>query len=219
MKYWSSQRIIRTQIRVKDQTRNDWLVEYEQRSRRKYQTSMEEKIGGPKAIVEIDHAMLYVQKHHVGRVMRRNFWTSGGTFRDTRSPFAVPVVKRGRITLSRTVEQRALEKSHIMTDGWAAYGDLGFGNHTHSTVKSKKSFKEPKTGSCPSVNANMWCWLKASLFSTGTLRSKNRNHLWQILWRSRSKNARTYSWILWRSLKFVSSFMSGFYGCLVNGRK
>lgn len=87
-------------------------------------TSIEEKIGGPGVIVEIDESKFGKRKYNRGHLVEGQ-WVLGGVERtEERRLFLVSVERRDADTLLSVIQEKVAPGSIIYSDCWAAYGGI-----------------------------------------------------------------------------------------------
>ena len=87
-------------------------------------------------IVEIDESKFFHRKYHRG-AYRQGHWVFGAIERVSRKCYVVEVQDRRRVTLENIIKEVLLPGTHIVSDGWAAYGylnEIGNGIYHHSVV-------------------------------------------------------------------------------------
>nr|KAG5690783.1 hypothetical protein BaRGS_015310 [Batillaria attramentaria] len=82
-----------------------------------------DEVTGQPIIVEIDETKYFHRKYHRGQ-WRDGHWVFGGIERESGKCFMVEVPDRSRATLEPIVLHYILPGSHIIPDGWRAYGNL-----------------------------------------------------------------------------------------------
>ena len=143
------------------------------------------KIGGPGIIVEIDECMLVKRKYNRGRLVREQ-WIFGGYETESKRSFFIPVERRDRVTLHNCILEYVEIGSIIMSDEWAAYGDLEQYGYEHYTVNHSLNFVDPITGATTNHVESGWQKLKISHVKRyGTARSMLSSYLFEWLWRQR----------------------------------
>ena len=92
-------------------------------------------------------------------------WVVGGIeITDKKRKFMIPVEKRDAETLDYEIKSHVKQGSRLKTDEWSSYSQLKtipYIQYTHDTVKHKKNFVDPKTGTHTQNVENMWSHLKA----------------------------------------------------------
>jgi hypothetical protein len=92
--------------------------------------------NGAQVIVEIDERKYFHRKYHRGQ-WREGHWVLGGIERGSGKCFTVEVENRNATTLEAIILHYVLPGTHIVTDGWKAYGKLdklAGGIYMHSIV-------------------------------------------------------------------------------------
>ena len=95
--------------------------------------------------VEVDESAFHRRKYNVG-LYRPTQWVLGGVDRQTRNIFLAAVPNRTADTFLPLLETFILPGSRILTDGWAAYADIGSlqgGIYSHNTVIHADHFVDP----------------------------------------------------------------------------
>ena len=88
------------------------------------------KIGGIGIEVEIDESLLVRRKYNRGRLVSEQ-WVFGGREVDTLKCFVVAIPGRTRETLINAIIEYIEVGSVIISDCWAAYGDLSVYGYEH----------------------------------------------------------------------------------------
>ena len=142
-------------------------------------------IGGAGIIVEIDECMLVRRKYNRGRLVREQ-WIFGGYESSSKRSFFVPVENRNRVTLHNLILTYIRPGSIIMSDEWAAYGNLAEYGYVHFTVNHSENYVDPVTGATTNHVESVWQKLKvAHVKRYGTARSTLDSHPFEFLWRQR----------------------------------
>ncbi|KAI4455451.1 isxo2-like transposase domain [Holotrichia oblita] len=104
-----------------------------------------ERLGGPNDVVEVDESHLFRRKYNRGRVVEwEHVWVVGGVSRTTRHVFAAIVQRRDAETLRDLLVAHVDLRTHLCTDGWAAYRNIGQTfRRGHTTVNHRIQFLEP----------------------------------------------------------------------------
>ena len=144
----------------------------DQRTVKQYYTMIREKmteeintsagmIGGPNCIVQMDEAKFGKQKFHRGRLVN-GYWVLGGVDQNTGHAFfeVCPNNRRDEATLLPIIQRHILPGTIIVTDGWAAYQNLGQHGYTHFTVNHTTNFVSPVTGAHTNAIEGLWTRLK-----------------------------------------------------------
>jgi len=95
--------------------------------------------------VEIDESKFFYRKYHRG-LWRPGHWVFGAVERVSGKCFLVEVLDRRAPTLENLLVQYVLPGTHIISDGWATYANLGRianGIYTHSVVVHQQNFADP----------------------------------------------------------------------------
>nr|KAG5698923.1 hypothetical protein BaRGS_024844 [Batillaria attramentaria] len=126
---------------------------------------LDEQTGLP-VIVEIDESKYFHRKYHRGQ-WREGHWVFGGIERESGRCFMVEVPDRTRATLEPIVLQYVLPGSHIISDGWRAYGNLaqvGGGIYLHDVIVHDQHFVDPNNRNIHTNNIeNTWMRAKRKL--------------------------------------------------------
>ena len=112
-------------------------------------SNQDQKIGGPKHIVEMDEFHLYTPKYYKGRSSAKDaVWGFGGIDVNTRDVFVVPVKKRDKGTLLPLIRKFVHPHTTIYTDSWSSYAgmekELSDMRIFHHSVNHKKKFVNPQ---------------------------------------------------------------------------
>jgi transposase-like protein len=108
------------------------------------------KIGGidhnfNPIVVEIDESKYFHRKYHRGQ-WREGHWVFGGIEREGGKCFLVVVPERTAATLQQCIEDHIEPRTHIISDGWAAYANIRNihnGIYDHSVVVHEHNFVDP----------------------------------------------------------------------------
>ena len=73
--------------------------------------------------VEFDESLFFHRKYHRGRYTEGH-WVFGGIERGSKKCFVLEVSDRKATTLEACIKQNILPGIHIISDGWAAYGNI-----------------------------------------------------------------------------------------------
>nr|KAG5692728.1 hypothetical protein BaRGS_033839 [Batillaria attramentaria] len=147
---------------------------------------LDEQTGLP-IIVEIDESKYFHRKYHRGQ-WREGHWVFGGIERERESGrcFMVEVPDRTRATLEPIVLQYVLLGSHIISDGWRAYGNLaqvGGGIYLHDVIVHDQHFVDPNIHT--NNIENTWMRAKRKLRRQfGTSEDLFPSYLAEFLWRN-----------------------------------
>jgi transposase-like protein len=128
--------------------------------------------NGHQITVKIDESKYFHRKYHRGH-WREGHWVFGRIERGSGKCFLVEVENRNAATLEAIILQYVLPGTHIVSDGWRAYGNLdtiGGGIYTHSVIIHESNFVDPDNHEVHTQNIeNMWMRAKRELrqqFST-----------------------------------------------------
>ena len=131
----------------------------------------ETMIGGLGSTVEIDETLAVKRKNNTGRVLAAG-WLFGGIERRSDSEFRCfmcLVYNRSEAHLTHLIRQHVAPGTTIVTDGWAAYRNLGTAGYTHHIVIHEENFVSPQD---PDVHTqkieSTWCSLKRFIRRHGT---------------------------------------------------
>lgn len=146
-----------------------------------------DEFGQPK-VVEIDESKYFHRKYHRG-AFRDGHWVFGGVERESGKCFLVEVPDRSAATLEAKIVQHILPGTVIMSDGWAAYrniGQLQHGIYDHSVVVHDRNFVDPDDSSIHTQNIeNLWMRAKRKLKrQCGTSRTLFPSYLREFEFRS-----------------------------------
>jgi IS1 family transposase len=133
--------------------------------------SSDAKIGGPGTIVEIDETLIVKRKYDRGRMLTEG-WLFGGIERRSDGVFNCfmrVVYNRSAAQLTHLIQQHVELGTTIMTDGWAAYVNLGTMGYFHQVVIHADNFISPDDASVHTQTIeSTWCSLKRFIRSRGT---------------------------------------------------
>ena len=176
----TSQKEIMKQVHVSQHTVVEWTEFFRFVCRKQMEMELQKSlIGGPGTTVEIDETLISKRKYHRGRILAGQQWVIGGVCRETKAMFIVPCEDRTAITCSDIISKHVMTGTHIITDGWKAYGGLKNLGYSHSTVNHSLYFVDPETGACTNTVENIWRWLKNDMPTTGTRRRKLEGYLYK----------------------------------------
>jgi len=150
--------------------------------------------------VEIDETKYFHRKYHRG-VWKEGHWVFGGIERGSRKCFMVEVADRRADTLTNVIRQYILPGTHIVSDGWRAYQNLGAINHgiyTHDTIIHERNFVDPDDDDIHTQNIeNMWMRAKRKIRRQfGTSDELFPSYLAEFLWRQIFPDPQTFSGLL-----------------------
>jgi hypothetical protein len=97
------------------------------------------------AVVEIDETLVAKPKYNRGRAPGQR-WVFGGVCRGSKDCFLVTVPDRTRQTLEAAIQAHVLPGTHLLSDGWASYGQIdriGGGIFTHEVIIHEMFFVDP----------------------------------------------------------------------------
>src|SRR5271154_2867997 len=115
-------------------------------------------IGGAGDIIEINESQIGRHKHHRGR-LPNEVWVFGCMVRGSTPPqlFLDTVKKRDRLTLTSIIKRKVHPQSHIISDGWKAYGCLTELGYTHDVVNHSECFVSATNNTVHTQNIeNLW---------------------------------------------------------------
>ncbi|KAK7507258.1 hypothetical protein BaRGS_00001193 [Batillaria attramentaria] len=202
--FWSAdfpQGLVSRELQLSRPTIIDWsnfireVCEEDLRLHPQQVGGLDEATGQP-IIVEIDESKYFHRKYHRGQ-WRDGHWVFGGIERDSGKCFMVEVPDRSRATLEPIVLQYILPGSHIISDGWRAYGNLaqvGGGIYLHDVIVHDQHFVDPNNPTIHTNNIeNTWMRAKRKLKRQfGTSEVLFPSYLAEFLWRSRYRNDQQY---------------------------
>lgn len=149
----------------------------------------DEVLGGLNSIVEIDESLITRRKYNRGRVVSKR-WVFGAIERredgQYRS-FVEFVENRREDTLLEIIRRRIAPGTTIISDGWAAYRNLGQYNYCHQVINHSENFVDPANRSIHTQNIeNNWKNIKRWLRNKGTnLGSAFHEYLLEYLYKKR----------------------------------
>lgn len=145
--------------------------------------------NGESIVVEIDETKFFHRKYHRG-TWRHGHWVFGGIERVSKKCFLVEVPNRCEETLKAIILERILPGTTIMTDGWAAYRNIGIYNggiYDHQVVIHQRNFVNPENLSIHTQNVeNMWMRIKSKMKKQfGTSDNLFPSYLEEFMWRNK----------------------------------
>ncbi|XP_069684805.1 uncharacterized protein [Periplaneta americana] len=115
--------------------------------------------AGEPMVVEIDETKNFHRKY--------GHWVFGGVERGSGKCFMVEVADRTEATLTPLIEAHILPGTHIISDGWRAYNNIGAmqgGIYLHSVIIRERNFVDPVDPNIHIQNVeNLWMRLKRKL--------------------------------------------------------
>lgn len=122
----------------------------------------------------------------------------GGVERVSGKCFLVEVPNRTAETLTAEIEAHVLLGSHIISDGWAAYANIGNirnGIYLHSVVVHQDNFVDPHDRKVHTQNVeNMWMRAKRKLRRQfGTSRVLFPSYLHEFMFRNAIRNGNVFT--------------------------
>ena len=109
--------------------------------------------------------------------------------RDSKTGFIFMVEDRSARTLLPLIQRMVAPGTHIMSDGWKAYGGISAlpEKYEHSVVNHSENFVDPADGTCTNGVEAYWSRCKR-LFKTmsGTQEPLIPSYLDQFQWRERN---------------------------------
>ena len=155
-------------------------------------------IGGQGTIVEIDETVIVKRKYDRGRMLTEG-WLFGGIERRSDGVFNCfmrVVYNRCEAHLTHLIQQHVAPGTTIMTDGWAAYANLGTMGYSHQVVIHDENFVLPtdRNVHTQTIEAT-WCSLKRFIRARGTHKG---SHLLEYIceWMFRRKFSAVYDALL-----------------------
>ena len=124
-----------------------------------WQANLQQAIGGPGIIVEIDETVIVKRKYNKGRAIKE-VWIFGGIERESGKCFVIELLvafnienlskderlkrlPRDKATLLPIIQKFIRPGSIIYSDGWGAYNCLSEYGYTHDTVIHKTNYVNP----------------------------------------------------------------------------
>ena len=137
--------------------------------------------------VEIDESYFFRRKYNRG-AWRPGHWVFGGIERGSGRCFLAEVPDRTKNTLQDAIKRFILPGTHIISDGWAAYGDIDEidgGVYSHDTIVHEDHFVDPEQPEVHTQNIeNLWMRTKKKLKRMhGTSRLLFSTYLHEFMWR------------------------------------
>jgi len=152
--------------------------------------NMNETIGGPGTIVEIDEMKLGKRKFNKGRRIEGQ-WVFGAVQRNSRplKCMMITVPDRSEETLRPLIEQNILPGTTIISDCWRSYAFLSqSADYTHQTVNHSIQFKNPENGAHTNHIEGFWNYVRRSLPKYGTTENHYDGYLAEIIFRKKWKD-------------------------------
>ena len=158
-------------------------------------------------IVELDESLFFQRKYHRGG-HAENHWVFGGVERDDQSniflvtlPMVANQPQRTANILLPLIQQWCLPGTHIMTDGWPAYG--GISNlpqgYLHDVVVHQQHFVDPNNPiiHTQGIEGGVWSVLKQKIRSMhGTSDALFESYLAEFIFRCHFPEQNTFGNIL-----------------------
>ena len=146
-------------------------------------------INGQPIVVEIDESYFFHRKYHRGRFMN-GVWVFGAVERESGRCLLQVVRSRTAPTLLPIIQQWCLPGTHIMSDGWAAYhnvGQINGGVYLHDVVVHQQNFVDPNHAEIHTQHIeNLWMLAKRKLRRQfGTTRALFDTYLEEFMWEQR----------------------------------
>lgn len=115
------------------------------------------RLGGPGIVVELDESKFGKRKYNRGS-RRDGTWVFGMVERASNLCFLLPCPgnRRDRATLEPIIQSYIRPGSVVMTDGWAAYGNLQNLGYHHLVVNHSIEFVNPITGAHINTQEGLW---------------------------------------------------------------
>ena len=120
---------------------------------------IEDKLGGPGKVVEIDESLMFKKKHNVGHHVDQR-WVFGMYDTDRKNGYLEYVQQRDEATLVPIIQEWILPGTIIHSDGWRAYANLGNLGYIHQVVNHNQNFLDPVTGACTNHVEAYWGRIK-----------------------------------------------------------
>ena len=145
--------------------------------------------NGDPIVVEIDESYFFHRKYHRGRFMN-GMWVFAAIERESGLCCMAVVRNRTAATLEPLIRQWCLPGTHIMSDGWRAYnniGQLNGGVYQHDVVVHQQNFFDPVHPDIHTQNVeNLWMRAKRKLRRQfGTTRALFTTYLQEFIWQQR----------------------------------
>ena len=171
---WSldySPKLVRHELELSTSTVCEYFKMFREICEMEY--TIDEKIGGPSCVVQIDESHLFTRKYRVGRVLKsEQYWVFGG-IDENGNMFLERVLRRDKETLSEVLMRRVAEGSIIYSDQWRGY--VSFSEHfEHHQVNHSTNFVNPVDGSNTQKIEATWSVLKRALRKKGMFKSANK---------------------------------------------
>ena len=122
----------------------------------------------------------------------------GGVERGSRKCFAVEVPDRRADTLEALILQHVLPGTHIVSDGWRAYGNLaniGNGIYTNSVINHSENFVDPVENDVHTQSIEgFWMYAKRKLRRQhGTSEVLFASYIHEFMWRWTTHETNAFS--------------------------
>ena len=145
--------------------------------------------NGDPIIVEIDESYFFHRKYHRGRFIN-GMWVFAAIERENGLWVMVVVCNRTAATLEPLIRQWCLPGTHIISDGWRAYnniGQLNGGVHLHDVVVHQQNCVDQVHPDIHTQNVeNLWMRAKRKLRRQfGKTRALFDTYLQEFMWQQR----------------------------------
>ena len=149
-------------------------------------------IGGPGIIVEIDETMAVKRKYNRGRMLKAG-WLFGGIERRDDGIyrcFMRLVYDRSGPHLCHLIREHIAPGTHIISDGWLAYSQLGTMGYQHGVVIHEDNFVSPDDSNVHTQRIeSTWSSLKRFIRSRGTHKGPHYvEYIYKYLFRRKFEN-------------------------------
>ncbi|KAA3669764.1 uncharacterized protein DEA37_0006204, partial [Paragonimus westermani] len=139
--------------------------------------ALQQQLGGPGHIVQIDETLMFKRKYHVGHAAEQH-WVFGMYDSHSRKGYCLHVQDRSAATLIPIIQQWVAPGSTIYSDQWASYNGLAALGFTHMTVNHQTNFVDPITQACTNQVEAFWSRLKRRLkYISGSVGEMRWSHL------------------------------------------
>lgn len=149
-------------------------------------------VNGAPIFVEVDETYYFHRKYHRGR-LRRGTWVVGLVERESGKCWLEIVNRRDAQTLEPIICAHVLPGTVIVTDAWAAYGNVSTINNAvydHQVVVHAQNFVDPvDTDIHTQTIEGLWMHAKRKLrYQCGTSRNLFPRYLSEFQWRHSHKH-------------------------------
>ena len=159
--------------KINQSTVSRWFKVFRNLAMDLYDFNLNNPIGGPNIIIQIDECCITKNKYRQGRILSYQKWIFGGVMHGDNSKFFFEYVqRRDENTLLEIIRRKILPGSIIMSDMWGGYRNLERyleeNNYLHLQVNHRENFINPITGANTQSIEAFWSIIKKNLRKRGT---------------------------------------------------